>query len=282
MRRAEWNLWGENRPSRARPARCRPAFPAARPAAAATPRPSPGRCPGALAEARRAPRGAADAGRRREATAVGDVGRCLTALSAKNAFLVSSLYLPSFGLKPFPLVLSQQTLSGGRPQKILSWISQRHGLSQAYPESQKGAFKTKSSSAAGAWGAQLTQLQGFPKLQRHCAILPLRDFTCLPCSLKAFVMHSCSLTFVGGVEVKHSISFRASEDLPEPLCWSFCSAAFLVATHLMCGFVPLMQVDLHISCFQEPDYDRYGAEGWFIPILTHYGSLNWNVKGWRA
>lgn len=171
---------------------------------------------------------------------------------------------------------------GGTPPKILSWISQRHGLSQAYPESQKGAFKTKSSSAAGAWGAQLTQLQGFPKLQRHCAILPLRDFTCLPCSLKAFVMHSCSLTFVGGVEVKHSISFRASEDLPEPLCWSFCSAAFLVATHLMCGFVPLMQVDLHISCFQEPDYDRYGAEGWFIPILTHYGSLNWNVKGWRA
>lgn len=114
------------------------------------------------------------------------------------------------------------------------------------------------------------------------SLLPLRDFTCLPCSLKAFVMHSCSLTFVGGVEVKHSISFRASEDLPEPLCWSFCSAAFLVATHLMCGFVPLMQVDLHISCFQEPDYDRYGAEGWFIPILTHYGSLNWNVKGWRA
>lgn len=42
----------------------------------------------------------------------------------------------------------------------------------------------------------------------------------------------------------------------------------------MCGFVPLMQVDLHISCFQELDYDRYGAEGWFIPILTHYGSLN--------
>ena len=33
-------------------------------------------------------------------------------LSVKNFFLISDLNLPSFSLKPFPLVLPQQTLQG--------------------------------------------------------------------------------------------------------------------------------------------------------------------------
>ena len=36
---------------------------------------------------------------------------CFTALIAKNFFLISSLNLPSFTLKPLPLVLSQQALA---------------------------------------------------------------------------------------------------------------------------------------------------------------------------
>ena len=36
--------------------------------------------------------------------------QCLTIFIVKNYFLISDLNLPPFSLKPFPLVLSQQTL----------------------------------------------------------------------------------------------------------------------------------------------------------------------------
>ena len=36
--------------------------------------------------------------------------QCLTALSVNNFFLISNLNLPSFSLKPLPLVLSKQTV----------------------------------------------------------------------------------------------------------------------------------------------------------------------------
>ena len=43
-------------------------------------------------------------------TSLGNLCQCFTTLSVKNFFLISSLNLPSFGLKPSPLVLSQQAL----------------------------------------------------------------------------------------------------------------------------------------------------------------------------
>lgn len=150
---------------------------------------------------------------------MGDVGRCLTALSAKNAFLVSSLHLPSFGLKPFPLVLSRQTLSGGRPRKYCPGFLSVTAYLRPIQRAKKERLKQK---AAVLLEPEVHSLPSCKDSLNYRdtvpSLLPLRDFTCLPCSLKAFVMHSCSLTFVGGVEVKHSISFRASEDLPEPLC----------------------------------------------------------------
>ena len=42
-------------------------------------------------------------------TSLGNLFHCFTTLIGKNFFLVFSLNLPSFSLKPFPLVLSQQT-----------------------------------------------------------------------------------------------------------------------------------------------------------------------------
>ena len=42
-------------------------------------------------------------------TSLGNLCHCLTTVTVKN-FLISSLNCPSFGLKPFPLVLSQVTL----------------------------------------------------------------------------------------------------------------------------------------------------------------------------
>jgi len=43
-------------------------------------------------------------------TSLGSLCQCFTTLIVKNYFLVSSLNLPSFSLKPLPLVLSQQIL----------------------------------------------------------------------------------------------------------------------------------------------------------------------------
>ncbi|KAK4832076.1 hypothetical protein QYF61_020632 [Mycteria americana] len=43
-------------------------------------------------------------------TSLGNLFQCFTTLIVKNFFLISSLNLPSFSLKPLPLVLSQQVL----------------------------------------------------------------------------------------------------------------------------------------------------------------------------
>jgi len=43
-------------------------------------------------------------------TSLGSLGQGLTTLTVKNVFLLSSLNLPSFSLKPLPLVLPQQAL----------------------------------------------------------------------------------------------------------------------------------------------------------------------------
>jgi len=43
-------------------------------------------------------------------TSLGNLSQCFTALIVKNFFLISSLNLPAFHLKPLPLVLSQQAL----------------------------------------------------------------------------------------------------------------------------------------------------------------------------
>ena len=43
-------------------------------------------------------------------TSLGNLCQRLTTLSIRNFFLISSLDFPSLSLKPFPLVLSQQTL----------------------------------------------------------------------------------------------------------------------------------------------------------------------------
>ena len=43
-------------------------------------------------------------------TSLGNLFQCLTILIVKILFLISNLNLPSFSLKPFPLVLSQQNL----------------------------------------------------------------------------------------------------------------------------------------------------------------------------
>jgi len=44
------------------------------------------------------------------ATSLDNLFQCLTTLTAKNLLLISNLNCLSFSLKPFPLVLSQQTL----------------------------------------------------------------------------------------------------------------------------------------------------------------------------
>ena len=43
-------------------------------------------------------------------TSLGSTFQCFTTLLVKNFFCISSLDLPSFSLKPLPLVLSQQAL----------------------------------------------------------------------------------------------------------------------------------------------------------------------------
>ena len=43
-------------------------------------------------------------------TSLSKLFHCFTTLIAKNFLLTSNLNLPSFSLKPFPLLLSQQTL----------------------------------------------------------------------------------------------------------------------------------------------------------------------------
>jgi len=42
--------------------------------------------------------------------ALGNLLQCLTTLTAKGFFLISNLNLSTFSLKPFPFVLSPQTL----------------------------------------------------------------------------------------------------------------------------------------------------------------------------
>jgi len=47
---------------------------------------------------------------------LGNLGQCFTNLMVKNFFLISHLNLPSFSLKPFPLVLSLHTpVKSGTP-----------------------------------------------------------------------------------------------------------------------------------------------------------------------
>jgi len=43
-------------------------------------------------------------------TSLGNLCGCLSILTVEDSFLISNLSLPSLSLKPFPLVLSQQTL----------------------------------------------------------------------------------------------------------------------------------------------------------------------------
>ena len=43
-------------------------------------------------------------------TSLSNLCQCITALAVKNFFLISQQNLPSFSLKPFPLVMSQQIL----------------------------------------------------------------------------------------------------------------------------------------------------------------------------
>jgi len=43
-------------------------------------------------------------------TSLGNLGQAITTLTGKNFFLLSSLNLPSFSLKPLPLVLSLHAL----------------------------------------------------------------------------------------------------------------------------------------------------------------------------
>jgi len=43
-------------------------------------------------------------------TSLGNLCQCLTMFTVKNFFFLSNLFLPSFSLKSFPLVLSQHTL----------------------------------------------------------------------------------------------------------------------------------------------------------------------------
>jgi len=60
---------------------------------------------------------------------LGNLGQCLTTLRVKNFFLVSNLNLPSFSLKPLPLVLSLHALVKGplqlscRPLQVLAGCS---------------------------------------------------------------------------------------------------------------------------------------------------------------
>jgi len=45
-----------------------------------------------------------------DTASLGNMGQCFITLMVKNFFLISHLNLPSFSLKPFPLVLSLHTL----------------------------------------------------------------------------------------------------------------------------------------------------------------------------
>jgi len=55
-------------------------------------------------------------------------------------------------------------------------------------------------------------------------------------------MHSCSWIFAGGVKIKRAVSFRLSQELLEPLCWTLRSTGFLVVIHSVRRFVSLVQV----------------------------------------
>jgi len=50
---------------------------------------------------------------------LGNLFQSLTTLTVKNFFLISHLNLPSFSSKPFPLVLSLQTLVKSRSPSFL-------------------------------------------------------------------------------------------------------------------------------------------------------------------
>ena len=52
-------------------------------------------------------------------TSQGNLCQCLTILTVKNSFLISNLTLSFFSWKPFPLILSQQTLLQSPPRSFL-------------------------------------------------------------------------------------------------------------------------------------------------------------------
>ena len=60
---------------------------------------------------------------------------CASAVIVKNFFLISNLNLPSFSLRPFPLVLSQQLLLKSIPVFLTTPLTDRllSGLPGAFP-----------------------------------------------------------------------------------------------------------------------------------------------------
>ena len=74
----------------------------------------------------------------------GQLFQCLATLSVKNFFLMSNLNLPSLSLKPFPIVLSQQTPlkslfpSFLQPLQILKTTLRSHGAFPSLSLSSQG------------------------------------------------------------------------------------------------------------------------------------------------
>ncbi|KAK4822238.1 hypothetical protein QYF61_011879 [Mycteria americana] len=71
-----------------------------------------------------------DAGNGASTTSLGNLFQCLTTLIVKNFFLISSLNLPSFSLKPLPLVLSLHALvkSPSPAQDTVDFLGCKHTL----------------------------------------------------------------------------------------------------------------------------------------------------------
>ena len=101
-------------------------------------------------------------------TSLGNLSYCLISLIVKSFFLISNLNLLSFSLKPFPLVLSQQTLLKSlcsflytpswiflilQPQSTLTGRAQYRQVSRIWWARSVGSTLTKHSS----YGKQLLQ-----------------------------------------------------------------------------------------------------------------------------
>ena len=150
---------------------------------------------------------------RASTTSLGNLFQCLTTLTVKYFFLISNLNLPSISLKPFPLVLSPQTLLMNLSPSFL------------YP-----IFSYWKAAIRAPWSLLFSRLNSPSSFILSGGLLyPLDHFYCLPLDALQHVHVSSALRtphLDSLLQVRsHQCKIEGKDHLPWPaVCTSFVAA----------------------------------------------------------